>query len=143
MGTDVEDRCRGSWCAQRGTWRASNGAGTRVFGRGAVPHARPVRVVRGDVKEEQAWPLRRFGAMRWRNGEAEAEQRREKVKKKGAQCPNRWVDLSVGGGDEWATRVVASWEVGRSGLLGVTVPVLENKHKSGKRFKFKLQFKPR
>ena len=90
LGTYVEDRCRGSWCAQRGTWRASNGTGTRVFGRGAVPHARPVRVVRGDVREEQAWPLRRFGAMRWRNGEAEAEQRREKVKKKGAQCPNRW-----------------------------------------------------
>ena len=80
LGTDVEDRCRGSWCAQRGTWRASNGAGTRVFGRGAVPHARPVRVVRGDVRVEQAW----------RNGEAEAEQRREKVKKRGAQCPNRW-----------------------------------------------------
>ena len=87
LGTDVEDQCRGSWCAQRGTWRASNGAGTRVFGRGVVPRARPVRVVRGDVREEQAWPLRRFGAMRWRNDEAEAEQRREKVKKKGAQCP--------------------------------------------------------
>jgi len=41
----------------------------------------------------------------------------------------------VGGGAERATRVVASWAVGRSGLLGVTVPILENKHKSGKRFK--------